>query len=71
MGESRRHAEESGQLLLKADEVAKKLSLGRATVYRMIAVGDLPAIRRGRAVRVPVKALNEWIEEETCRRRAR
>ena len=50
------------RLLLKADEVARRLSLGRATVYLMMASGELPTLRRGRAVRVPARALEQWIE---------
>jgi excisionase family DNA binding protein len=57
--------EPHGRLLLKADEVARRLSLGRATVYLMMATGELPTLRRGRAVRVPVRALEQWVEERT------
>jgi excisionase family DNA binding protein len=53
------------RLLLKADEVARRLSLGRATVYLMIASGELPTLRKGRAVRVPARALERWIDERT------
>lgn len=53
------------KLLLKADEVARRLSLGRATVYLMIASGELPTFRKGRAVRVPARALEEWIAKQT------
>ncbi len=53
------------KLLLKADEVAHRLSLGRATVYMMMATGELPTFRKGRAVRVPARALERWIEQQT------
>jgi excisionase family DNA binding protein len=53
------------KLLLKADEVARKLSLGRATVYALMASGQLPTLRQGRAVRVPVAALYRWIESRS------
>jgi excisionase family DNA binding protein len=53
------------RLLLKADEVARRLSLGRATVYQMMASGELPTLRKGRAVRVPARALERWIERNT------
>jgi excisionase family DNA binding protein len=55
----------SERLLLKADEVARRLSLGRATVYLMMASGELPTLRKGRAVRVPARALEHWIEQQT------
>jgi excisionase family DNA binding protein len=59
------------KLLFKADEVARRLSLGRATVYLMMASGELPTLRRGRAVRVPARALERWIEERTRAAEAR
>ena len=55
----------SGKLLLTAEDVARRLSLGRATVYLMMASGELPTLRKGRAVRVPAGALEAWIESRT------
>jgi len=57
--------ERTEPLLLKADEVARRLSMGRATVYLMMASGELPTLRKGRAVRVPARALERWIEQQT------
>ncbi len=57
--------DQTERLLLKADEVARRLSLGRATVYLMMASGELPTFRKGRAVRVPARALEQWIERQT------
>jgi excisionase family DNA binding protein len=58
--------DQTEKLLLKAEEVARRLSLGRATVYLMMASGELPTLRKGRAVRVPTHALEEWIRQHTC-----
>jgi excisionase family DNA binding protein len=67
MDSTRRNLMESGEkLLLKADEVARRLSLGRATVYLMMASGELPTFRKGRAVRVPARALEHWIEQRAA-----
>ena len=49
------------QLLLRPDEAAKSLSLGRTRIYQLLADGVLPAIRVGRSVRVPADALRAWI----------
>ncbi len=49
-------------LLLRAEEVQKALGLGRSKVYEMMASGELPAVRIGRAVRVPAAALPEWVK---------
>lgn len=53
------------RLLLKADEVARRLSMGRAIVYLMMQSGELPTLRKGRSVRVPARALDQWIEQRT------
>lgn len=53
----------SQRLLLRVPEVAKALGLGRTKVYELIAAGELPVIRLGRAVRVSVAALQKWVEE--------
>ena len=51
------------RLLLRVPEVAKALGLGRTKVYELIAAGELPVIRLGRAVRVSVRTLQKWVEE--------
>lgn len=56
------------KLLLKPMEVFKALSVGRSTGYAMIASGELPSVRIGRAVRVPVDALKEWVKRQTEKR---
>jgi len=50
-------------LLLSIPEVASSLRLSRAKVYQLIDVEGLPVVRFGRAVRVSVIALEQWIEE--------
>ena len=54
------------KLLLRADEVAKALGLGRSKAYEMMATGVLPVVRIGRSVRVPANALSDWVEEATA-----
>ena len=54
----------SGKLLLTADEVAHRPSLSRATIYKMLASGELPVFRTGRCVRVPIKELEHWIQKQ-------
>ncbi len=39
--------------LLRLAEVQKVLRIGRSKLYEMIARGDLPVVRIGRAVRIP------------------
>lgn len=52
--------------LLRANEVARLLNVGRSTVYELIARRELPVIRIGRLVRVPRLALEEWIVANTA-----
>ncbi len=52
------------KLLLKCEEAAKRLSLGRAKVYMMAASGELPSVRIGRAVRISADSLREWVQNK-------
>ena len=51
--------------LLRAEEVARVLGVGRSKVFEMFRAGELPLIRLGRSVRVPRRALAAWIEAHT------
>jgi excisionase family DNA binding protein len=53
-----------GKLLLTVEEVANLTSLGRSTVYELIARGEIPSITIGRSRRIPVEALRAWIRRE-------
>jgi excisionase family DNA binding protein len=63
----RKHTNDTGRidperLLLKAAEVARRLSFARSTVYAMMAAGELEVVRKGRAIRVPVSSVTRWID---------
>jgi len=49
-------------LLLTIPEAAASLCLSRAKVYDLIALEDLLVMRFVRAVRVWVRALEQWVE---------
>ena len=51
------------RLLLRIPEVAETLGIGRTKIYELIAIGELPTIRVGRAVRISVSTLQKWVEE--------
>ena len=53
------------RLLLKAEEVASVLGVGRSKVYQLAGTGDLPVVRVGRSMRFPADALRRWVEEQT------
>ena len=50
-------------LLLRTDEVASLLGIGRTKVFELLSSGELPAIRIGRSVRISREHLEAWIDE--------
>jgi excisionase family DNA binding protein len=51
------------KLLLRPPEAAEVLGLGRSKVYALLATGELPSIRVGGSLRVPVEALRRWLDQ--------
>jgi len=51
------------RLLLRIPEVAKALGLGRSTIYELIAKGELPVVRVGRAIRVSATTVQKWVTD--------
>jgi excisionase family DNA binding protein len=51
--------------LMKVEDAAKYLSLGRSKMYELIAAGTIPVVHIGRAARVPRAALLAWIDDQT------
>lgn len=49
------------RLLLKPEEAATALGLGRSKTYELLARGALPSIRLGGRLRVPADSLRAWI----------
>ncbi len=52
------------KLLLKPDEAAEMLGIGRSKIYELLANETIPSIRLGRSVRVPVDELRRWLREQ-------
>ncbi len=57
-----------GVLLLTMIEAARVLSIGRTTMYELVAAGQIDVVRIGRAVRVPVAELDDFVARQ-CRSR--
>ena len=55
------------RLLLRPAEVAETIAIGRSKVYKLLATGELPSIRIGGCVRVPVDMLVDWINKKAGR----
>ena len=52
------------RIALRPAEAAQAIGIGRSKVYELIASGELPSIRIGGSVRVPVDALRAWIARQ-------
>src|SRR4051794_34478851 len=55
-------------LLLTVSAAARVLSIGRTTMYELFASGEVEVLHIGRAARVPVASIEEFVER---RRRQR
>ena len=53
------------KLLLRPVEAAQLLGIGRTKVYELLAAGELPSIKIGACVRIPVDELRQWIQDQT------
>jgi excisionase family DNA binding protein len=53
------------QLLLRPSEVAEMLGLSRSKIFELLAAGELPVVRIGRATRVAREGLELWVAEQT------
>ncbi len=47
--------------LLKVDEAAQFLSIGRSRVYELMAANELESVSIGRSRRIPLGALEEFV----------
>ncbi len=54
------------KLLLKIEEAAHALSLGRSKTYELIQRGQLRTVKIGRSTRVPVDAVREFVERQAA-----
>jgi len=53
---------QSLNLLLKVEEVAAQLGLGRSMVWRLLRDGELRAVHVGRAVRIPADSVRAYVQ---------
>ena len=49
--------------VLTCAEVAERLRISKKSVYRLVRRGELPALRFGRAIRIPVARLDRLIAD--------
>lgn len=48
------------RVLLKPEEAAERLGIGRTTVYALLRTGEIESVRVGRLRRVPVTAVQAY-----------
>lgn len=51
-------------ILLTIPQAARKLGIGRSLTYELIAAGRLEVIHIGRAARVPLEAVYDFVEQQ-------
>lgn len=52
-------------LLVTPRELSRLLKLGRNKTYELLATGEIPLIRVGRAIRIPRAAVEDWIRRKS------
>jgi len=53
--------EPSPKLLLRIEEAAKQLGIGRSLMYRLVMSGAIESVRLGRLRRIPAECLGEHV----------
>lgn len=53
------------KLLLRIDEITEILGISRSQAYKMVAAGEIPSLKIGKAIRIPADRLKAWVEAET------
>ncbi len=52
------------KLLLTPQECSETIQVGRSRMYELLASGDIPSVKIGRSIRIPIDALKKWIEDQ-------
>lgn len=47
---------------LTVAEAARRMGIGRTTLYKYVASGEIPSVKVGRLRRVPVEAVNAFLQ---------
>lgn len=56
------------RLAYRVPEFAAAIGVSRAKGYELIARGEVPSVRIGGSIRVPVAALREWMDRQLVER---
>ncbi|MEU6848442.1 helix-turn-helix domain-containing protein [Actinacidiphila alni] len=58
-------AHDSTLVAVTVEEAARRLSVGRTTMYALLASGEIPSVTVGRLRRVPAEALHAYVAART------
>ncbi len=53
------------QEVMNTSQLAKYLHLNKLTIYKRVRLGEIPAVRVGRAVRFKKNIIDKWLEIES------
>ena len=56
-------------LLVRVEEAARLLGLGRSKVYELVGSGELRSVAIGRSRRIPASAIREWLDAKLAAER--
>ena len=59
-----------GRLLLTAEEARQSLHIGRRQLYELCRKGEIASVKIGKSLRIPVWALQEYVERAAGARRS-
>ena len=49
------------KLAVTVEEAARRIDISRSHAYQLVADGEIPAIRIGSQLRIPLAALDAWL----------
>ena len=52
-------------LAVSVKQAAELIGVGKNTMYAAVAAGDVPHVKVGRRILIPVSRLEQWLEENT------
>jgi len=58
--------QDSNLHLLTVSEMAKILRIGRSSAYELCKQKEFPVIRIGKNIRIPQRALLDWVERQSA-----
>jgi excisionase family DNA binding protein len=55
---------DNGPELISLNELQEILAIGRTKAYALVSSGELPAVRIGRIIRVDMRDVTDWLEQQ-------